>query len=154
MKYLSFFIIIVVGGLVFGVAGSIIWMNAASSHSTYRVLRAEIEEHKPFQIFQSDVNAAAPGHLSPESGSENAATPTQSDVTVARLRALNCQELKRRDATSLIAYLQAAGEPTSLGERKHLAERYGFIDYRGTGPENIKLLQALRTADMQSAHCM
>ncbi len=153
MKYLSFLIIIIVGSLVFGVAGTIIWMNVANSHSTYRVLRAEIEEHKPFQTFQSDVNAAAPPEK-PSTDLEDEAPPAQPNVTGARLRALRCQELKRWDDVNLIAYLQASGRRTSLSERRNLAEFYGFTEYRGTGPENIKLLQVVRTADMQSAHCM
>ncbi|UKL30017.1 N-acetylmuramoyl-L-alanine amidase protein [Bacillus phage PK2] len=46
--------------------------------------------------------------------------------------------------TSIVTYLNSIGEDASFANREKLAKKYGIAGYRGTAPQNLKLLELMR----------
>lgn len=151
-RLVSFFIVTLVAVAVFGVAGTIVWINVANSHSNYRVIKNEVTDHRLYEKFQQKVQAAGLSQSQPQS--EPAAQEEQPDPSRAKAHALACQEIAQRDGSTLYAYLESSGRSKSFTARQLLAEKYGIPEYKGNSIQNQKLLKALQTDDLQIAKCV
>ncbi len=152
---ISFFIVIVVAVLVFGVAGTIVWINVANSHSNYRVIKNEIADHHLYEQFQQRVMAAAPNQTEKEDEvSSSREMQEQPDPSRSKAHALVCQELAQRDSTTLYSYLESSGRSKSFSTRQFLAEKYNIVSYTGSSLQNQQLLKALKADDLQTAECV
>ncbi len=53
----------------------------------------------------------------------------------------------KTDPTSVVDYLKSTGKDSSFASRTSLAKEYGISDYVGSGEQNIKLLNFLKTGN-------
>lgn len=156
---ISFFIVTIVAVLVFGVAGTIVWINVANSHSNYRVIKNQVVDHHLYEQFQQKVQAAG---LSPAHQEQQPEDPDQTQAETvpvaspssAKAHALTCQEIGKRDGSTLYAYLESSGRSKSFTTRQFLAEKYDIADYKGSSVQNQQLLKALVADDLQTAKCV
>ncbi len=154
-RLISFFIVTIVAVAVFGVAGTIVWINIANSHSNYSFIKHEVADHHLYEQFQQRVQAASPNSPEPETVTPAPSeADSQSGTSRSKAHALVCQELGQRDSSTLYAYLESSGRSKSFTTRQFLAEKYGINGYKGNSVQNQELLKALKADDLQTAQCV
>ncbi|MFC7364554.1 MULTISPECIES: N-acetylmuramoyl-L-alanine amidase [Bhargavaea] len=91
-----------------------------------------------------DSSLSARKRLAEQYGIKNyTGTAAQNTQLLEKLQSGSAPKSKRIDTDSIVDFLKATGQSSSLSHRKKLAEKHGIKNYKGTAAQNKKLLDIL-----------